>query len=72
VIAVLALSIAVLALVLSSIGVMAAAAWRRDRINCQMLAERLESDARMEILTAQTLSAMHDVARRYYRSQDSQ
>lgn len=63
-----ALGIAVLALVLSGAGVWALVAWRKSRQAFSDLAERLYVDSRLEQLTAQTLAAMRDAARRSGRS----
>lgn len=62
-----ALVIAVLALVLSSAGVWALAAWRRDQRSDHGLAARLQAERRIEELTAQTLGAMREAARHYRR-----
>ncbi len=62
-----ALGVAVLALVLSGAGAWAVAAWRRDRRSADVLAAWLQADSRIEELTAQTLAAMRDAARRYRR-----
>ncbi|MFL6099496.1 MAG: hypothetical protein ACJ71T_06040 [Actinomycetales bacterium] len=62
--ALLALVIAVLALGLSAIGVWAWVGWRQGRGALDVLAERLYVDSRLEALTAQTLSAMREAARR--------
>ena len=59
-----ALGIAILALVLSSAGIWALVAWRKSESYFDELAERLYVDCRLERLTAQTLSAMHDAVRR--------
>lgn len=64
--------LAVLAIALSSVAVTCIEVWRRERIKSALLAERLEFDARMEVLTTQTLSAMNDAARRYYNSQNTE
>jgi hypothetical protein len=69
VIAMAALIIAVLALVLSNIGVLAFFAWRRDRQRYEALAERINVDARLEYLTTQTLGAMRDAVRGQYRNE---
>jgi hypothetical protein len=65
--ALIALGIAVLALVLSGAVAWAVAAWRRDRRSADALAARLQADSRIEELTAQTLAAMREAARRYRR-----
>jgi hypothetical protein len=64
---VVTLVIAILALVLSSAGVVAALAWRKSRRLYVALAERIDVDARLEYLTTQTLAAMRDVVRNEYR-----
>lgn len=66
-IAVVTLIIAILALVLSSVGVVAALAWRKSRRQYEALAERIDVDARLEYLTTQTLAAMRDAVRSEYR-----
>lgn len=66
----LALCLAVLAIALSSVAATFVEVWRRERIKSSLLADRLEFDARMEVLTTQTLGAMNDAARRYYNSQN--
>ena len=65
--ALIALGIAVLALIVSCAGAWAVAAWRRDRRSADGLAARLQADSRIEELTAQTLAAMREAARRYRR-----
>lgn len=65
--ALIALGIAVLALVLSGAAAWAVAAWRRERRSAGLLAARLQADSRIEELTAQTLAAMREAARRYRR-----
>lgn len=64
---VVTLVIAILALVLSSAGVVAALAWRKSRRLYVALAERIDVDARLEYLTTQTLAAMRDAVRGEYR-----
>ena len=59
-----ALGIAILALALSSAGVLALTAWQRNRQYFDALADRLSVDARMEQMTVQTLAAMREAARR--------
>ena len=59
-----ALGVAVLALVLSGAGVWALIAWRQSRSRFDVLAERLYADSRLDQLTAQTLAAMREAARR--------
>lgn len=62
-----ALGIAVLALVLSAVCVWTVMAWRRDRRSADTFAAQLQADSRIEELTAQTLAAMRETARRYRR-----
>lgn len=62
--ALIAMGLAALALVLSGAGVWALIAWRRSRHLLDELAERLYVDSRLNLLTAQTLAAMRDAARR--------
>ena len=62
--ALVALGVAVLALALSVAGVWALLTWRRYRRTFDIFAERLAVDTRLEQLTAQTLSAMREAARR--------
>lgn len=62
-----ALGIAVIALLLSGACVWAISAWRRDRHSADGLAARLQADSRIDELTAQTLAAMREAARRYLR-----
>ncbi len=64
---VVALVIAILALVLSSAGVIAVLAWRKSRRLYLALAERIDVDTRLEYLTTQTLAAMRDAVRGEYR-----
>lgn len=59
----LALGLALLALALSSFGVMAIVASRQNRRHFEELAERIDVDVRLAYLTTQTLGAMRDVAR---------
>ena len=66
--ALVALGIALLALALSGAGVWALIAWRSSRRRFDILAERLYADSRLEQLTAQTLTAMRDAARRSGRT----
>jgi hypothetical protein len=61
--ALLALAIGACALVLSSTGVWAAVAWRRNQKRYKALAEEIDVGARMEYLTTQTLKKMQDVTR---------
>jgi hypothetical protein len=65
--ALIALGIAVLALAVSGAGAWAVAVWRRERRSADVLAARLQAEGRIEELTAQTLAAMREVARRYRR-----
>ena len=65
--ALIALGMAVLALALSGAGVWAMTAWRRERRSADVLAARLQAEGRIEELTAQTLAAMREAARRYRR-----
>jgi hypothetical protein len=44
-------------------GIVAVAAWRRERRRAQRLAERLLIEGRLEALTLQTLQAMRQAAR---------
>jgi hypothetical protein len=62
-IGILALSLALLALALSSLGVMAIMASRQNRRHYEELAERIDVDVRLAYLTTQTLGAMRDVTR---------
>ena len=66
--AIVALGIAVLALALSGAGVWALIAWRASRRSFDVLAEHLYADSRLEQLTAQTLAAMREAARRTGRA----
>ena len=68
--AAVALVVALLALVVSSLGVLVILTWRGDLGRIRDLAERLEVETRLEYLTTQTLGAMRDVARRHFRSDD--
>ena len=68
--ATLALVVAILALAISSLGVLVVLTWRGDLEHIRDLAERLEVETRLEYLTTQTLGAMRDVARRHFRSDD--
>ena len=62
--------VALLALVVASLGVLVILTWRGDLGRIRDLAERLEVETRLEYLTTQTLGAMRDVARRHFRSDD--
>ena len=68
--ATLALVVAILALAISSLGVLVVLTWRSDVGRIRDLAERLDVETRLEYLTIQTLGAMRDVARRHFRSGD--
>ena len=68
--AAVALVVALLALVVTSLGVLVILTWRSDLGRIRDLAERLEVETRLEYLTTQTLGAMRDVARRQFRSDD--
>ena len=68
--AAVALVVALLALVVTSLGVLVILTWRGDLGRIRDLAERLEVETRLEYLTTQTLGAMRDVARRHFRSDD--
>ena len=68
--AAVALVVALLALVIASVGVLVILTWRGDLGRIRDLAERLEVETRLEYLTTQTLGAMRDVARRHFRSDD--
>ena len=68
--AAVALVVALLALVVTSLGVLVILTWRNDLGRIRDLAERLEVETRLEYLTTQTLGAMRDVARRHFRSDD--
>jgi len=68
--AVVTLIIAVLALVLSSVGAVVAVAWRKSRRQYEALAERIDVDSRLEYLTTQTLAAMRDAVRSEYRRRE--
>ena len=59
-----ALVIAALALALSGAGAWAYLAWRNSRAALEILADRLYVDSRLESMTAQTLWAMREAARR--------
>ena len=59
-----ALGIALLALVLLGIGICFTLTWRRYARSFDVVAERLFIDSRLEQLTAQTLAAMREAARR--------
>lgn len=65
--ALIALGIAVLALVLFGTVAWAVASWQRERRSGDLLAARLQAEGRIEELTAQTLAAMREAARRYRR-----
>lgn len=60
----MALGIAVLALALSAAAAWVVLAWRQERKAGEALALRLQAEGRIEELTAQTLAAMRDAARR--------
>lgn len=62
--AIMALGIAVLALALSAAVAWMVLAWRQERKAAEALALRLQAEGRIEELTAQTLAAMRDAARR--------
>ena len=62
--ALVALSVAILALVISCAAVLALIAWQRSRHAINSLAEYLSVDSRLEQLTVQTLAAMREAARR--------
>ncbi len=68
--AAVALVVALLALVVTSLGVLVILTWRGDLGRIRDLAERLEVETRLEYLTTQTLGAMRDVARRHFRNDD--
>jgi hypothetical protein len=68
--AAVALVVALLALVVTSLGVLVTLTWRGDLGRIRDLAERLEVETRLEYLTTQTLGAMRDVARRHFRNDD--
>ena len=68
--AAVALVVALLALVVTSLGVLVTLTWRGDLGRIRDLAERLEVESRLEYLTTQTLGAMRDVARRHFRNDD--
>ena len=68
--AAVALVVALLALVVTSLGVLVTLTWRGDLCRIRDLAERLEVETRLEYLTTQTLGAMRDVARRHFRNDD--
>ena len=68
--AAVALVVALLALVIGSLGVLVVLAWRGDAGRIRDLAERLDVETRLEYLTTQTLGAMRDVARRHFRNDD--
>jgi hypothetical protein len=59
----LALILALLALALSSFGVMAMLLCRQNRRHYEELTERIDVDVRLAYLTTQTLGAMRDAAR---------
>ncbi len=59
-----ALGIAVMALALSAAAAWVVLAWWRERKAGEVLALRLQAEGRIEELTAQTLAAMRDAARR--------
>ena len=62
--ATLALAVAAVALVLLGIGLFLIFAWRRYARSFDVVAERFFIDSRLEQLTAQTLAAMREAARR--------
>ena len=68
--AAVALVVALLALVIASVGVLVVLTWRGDVGRIRDLAERLDVETRLEYLTTQTLGTMRDVARRHFRSDD--
>ena len=68
--AAVALVVALLALVVTSLGVLVTLTWRGDLGRIRDLAERLEVETRLEYLTTQTLGAMRDVARQHFRNDD--
>ena len=68
--AAIALVVALLALVIASLGVLAVLTWHSDVGRIRDLAERLDVETRLEYLTTQTLGAIRDVARRHFRSDD--
>ena len=68
--AAVALVVALLALVVTSRGVLVILTWRNDLGRIRDLAERLEVETRLEYLTTQTLGAMRDVARQHFRNDD--
>ena len=68
--AAVALVVALLASVVTSLGVLVILTWRGDLGRIRDLAERLEMETRLEYLTTQTLGAMRDVARRHFRNDD--
>ena len=68
--AAVALVVALLALVVTSLGVLVILTWRSDLGRIRDLAERLEVETRLEYLTTQTLGAMRDVARQHFRNDD--
>ena len=68
--AAVALVVALLALVVTSLGVLVILTWRGDLGRIRDLAERLEVETRLEYLTTQTLGAMRDVARQHFRNDD--
>jgi hypothetical protein len=62
--AVLALLLALLALGVSGVCLWIWVGWHRDTIGLAQVANQLAAEARLDQLTAQTLSAMRDAARR--------
>ena len=68
--AAVALVVALLTLVVTSLGVLVILTWRSDLGRIRDLAERLEVETRLEYLTTQTLGAMRDVARQHFRNDD--
>ena len=68
--AAVALVVALLALVVTSRGVLVILTWRNDLGRIRDLAERLEVETRLEYLTTQPRGAMRDVARQHFRNDD--
>ena len=62
--AMVVVGVAAVILTLLSVGCWIALAWRRCTRSFDVVAERLFIDIRLEQLTAQTLAAMREVARR--------
>lgn len=65
-----ALIIATMALLIAGVAVVMIWTWRGDIGRIQDLAQRLDTESRLEHLTTQTLGAMRDVARRHFRGDD--